>query len=98
MQHILIDILQVVKHSMISLAGLVVHVPVDMTFMARPDDTLGPGASGQIEAVPGTARAWRFVAEQPGRYTFVASSGGAVAAVRSRTRTSPRSSSRRLAQ
>ncbi len=32
MQHILIDILQVVKHSMISLAGLVVNVPVDMTF------------------------------------------------------------------
>ena len=57
---------------------LVLDVPVDMTFMARPDDTLGPGASGQIEAVPGTARAWRFVAEQPGRYTFVASSGGAV--------------------
>jgi len=57
---------------------LVLDVPVDMTFIARPDDTLGPGASGQIEAVPGTARAWRFVAEQPGRYTFVASSGGAV--------------------
>ena len=57
---------------------LVLDVPVDMTFMARPDDTLGPGASGQIEPVPGTARAWRFVAEQPGRYTFVASSGGAV--------------------
>ena len=31
---------------------LVLEVPVDMTFMARPDDTLGPGASGQIEAVP----------------------------------------------
>ncbi|MEC8511562.1 MAG: Ig-like domain-containing protein [Planctomycetota bacterium] len=58
---------------------LVLDVPVDMTFMARPDDTLGPGASGQIESIPGTARAWRFVAEQPGRYTFVASSGGALA-------------------
>ena len=58
---------------------LVLDVPVDMTFMARPDDTLGPGASGQIESIPGTARAWRFVAEQPGRYTFVASSGSALA-------------------
>ena len=56
---------------------IITDVPVEMTFRARTDDDLGPGASGQIEAVEGTARAWRFVAEQPGRYTFVASSGNA---------------------
>ncbi|MEM9381099.1 MAG: Ig-like domain-containing protein [Planctomycetota bacterium] len=57
------------------LGSIVTDVPVEMTFSARPDDDLGPGATGQIEAILGTSRAWRFVAEQPGRYTFVASSG-----------------------
>ncbi|MBL6756503.1 MAG: hypothetical protein ISQ11_08850 [Planctomycetes bacterium] len=56
---------------------IITDVPVEMTFRARTDDDLGPGASGQIEPIEGTARAWRFVAEQPGRYTFVASSGNA---------------------
>ena len=50
-------------------------VPIDVTFRARPDDPLGPAATGQIEPIPGTEQAWRFVAEQPGLYTFVASSG-----------------------
>lgn len=57
---------------------IVTDVPVDMTFVGQPDDTLGPGATGQIETMQGSARAWRFVAEQPGRYTFVATSGNAV--------------------
>lgn len=56
---------------------LVPSVPVDLAFRARMDDTLGPGASGQIEPIPGASRGWRFVAEQPGRYSFVATSGNA---------------------
>ena len=56
---------------------IVLGVPIDVSLRAQPDDTLGPAASGQIEAVPGTGRAWRFVAEQPGRYTFIALSGTA---------------------
>ncbi|MEM6675979.1 MAG: Ig-like domain-containing protein [Planctomycetota bacterium] len=58
---------------------LVTDVPVELTFVARPDDTLGNAATGQIEAIEGTTRAWRFVAEDPGRYTFVATTGGAIA-------------------
>ncbi len=53
-------------------------VPVDMAFRAQTDDTLGPAASGQIEPIPGASRGWRFVAAQPGRYTFVATSGNTV--------------------
>ncbi|QDV08467.1 LVIVD repeat protein [Planctomycetes bacterium Poly30] len=58
--------------------ALVPAVPVDVSFRARTDDTLGAGASGQIEPIPGAPRGWRFVAEQPGRYTFVATSGDTV--------------------
>lgn len=58
---------------------LVPFVPVDMAFRARTDDTLGAGASGQIEPIPGAPRGWRFVAEKPGRYTFVATSGDVAA-------------------
>ena len=44
-------------------------VPVRLSFHARTDDQLGPAASGQIE------QDGRFVAEAPGLYTIVASSG-----------------------
>ncbi len=54
-------------------------VPVEVTFMARTEDTLGAASSGQIERIPGANRGWRFVADQPGRYTFFATSGNAVA-------------------
>ena len=61
-------------------AGLAVEdVPVEVTFKARTTDTLGSASSGQIEAIPGANHGWRFVADQPGRYTFLATSGNAVA-------------------
>ena len=44
-------------------------VPITYTFYARPDDDLGQAASGRIE------QDGRFVAETPGLYTIVASSG-----------------------
>jgi hypothetical protein len=46
---------------------------VRFTFAARPKDNLGNGATGQIE------QDGRFVAEQPGLYTIVASCGQVVA-------------------
>ena len=48
-------------------------VPIHLSFVAQPDDDLGPGASGQIEPDG------RFVAETPGLYTVVATSGNAAA-------------------
>ncbi len=50
-------------------------VPVHFSFEARPDDTLGQAATGQIE------QDGRFVAEAPGVYTIVATCGDAVAKV-----------------
>ena len=44
--------------------------PVFFSFTVRPDDDLGPSATGQIE------QDGRFVAEAPGLYTIVASCGG----------------------
>ena len=52
---------------------IVADIPVMFTFTARPDDDLGQAASGQIEDDG------RFVAETPGLYTILASSGGRVA-------------------
>ena len=52
---------------------VVADVPVAFLFQARPDDDLGPSASGQIDD------AGRFVAETPGLYTIMASSGGRAA-------------------
>jgi len=46
-------------------------VPVFYTFQASPDDTLGNPATGQIE------QDGRFVAEDPGLYTIVATCGNA---------------------
>ncbi|MCH8960521.1 MAG: hypothetical protein IH820_04165 [Bacteroidetes bacterium] len=52
---------------------VVADVPIAFLFQARPDDDLGPSASGQIDD------AGRFVAETPGLYTIMASSGGRAA-------------------
>jgi len=49
----------------------VTDVPVHFSFHAAPDDTLGNAATGQIEPDG------RFVAEQPGLYTVVATCGAA---------------------
>ena len=49
----------------------VTNVPVSFAFRAAPDDTLGSGASGQIDA------SGRFVAEKPGLYTITATCGTA---------------------
>ncbi|MEL6713075.1 MAG: hypothetical protein AAFP86_04840 [Planctomycetota bacterium] len=65
------------------------RVPVSMAFVATPDDTLGQAASGQLEPVPGLEGAWRFVAEQPGRYDFIATTGSVAA--RGTLRAIPRS-------
>lgn len=43
--------------------------PISFTFKAKPEDNLGPAASGQIEDDG------RFVAETPGLYTIMANSG-----------------------
>lgn len=51
----------------------VTEVPVALSFTARPDDDLGPAASGQIE------QDGRFVAETPGIYTITATCGANVA-------------------
>ncbi|MAG57951.1 MAG: hypothetical protein CMJ83_16830 [Planctomycetes bacterium] len=51
----------------------VTGVPVHYSLTAKPDDTLGNAATGQIE------QDGRFVAESPGYYTVVASSGSAIA-------------------
>ncbi|MCR9245270.1 MAG: hypothetical protein NXI31_09580 [bacterium] len=45
------------------------NVPVFYSFTARPDDTLGNAATGQIQ------QDGRFVAEKPGLYTIVATCG-----------------------
>ncbi|MEM7305200.1 MAG: hypothetical protein AAF682_00950 [Planctomycetota bacterium] len=57
-------------------------VPIHFSFEAHPDDTLGQAATGQVE------QDGRFVAEAPGVYTVVASSGGATA--RASVRAEPR--------
>ncbi|MFT4539526.1 MAG: hypothetical protein ACI841_004327 [Planctomycetota bacterium] len=46
-------------------------VPIQLSFSGTPDDSLGEPAGGQIE------QDGRFVAEQPGDYTIVATSGNA---------------------
>lgn len=53
-------------------------VPVELSFRGELADTRGPGASGQLEPVPGAEREWRFVAEDAGRYKLSARSGAAL--------------------
>ena len=47
--------------------------PIEYSFIARPDDTLGQRAEGQV------AQDGRFVANMPGYYTLVARSGNSTA-------------------
>jgi len=47
--------------------------PIEYSFTARPDDSLGQGAEGQV------ASDGRFVANLPGYYTLIAKSGNQVA-------------------
>ncbi len=47
--------------------------PIEYSFIARPDDTLGQRAEGQV------AQDGRFVANLPGYYTLVAKSGSSTA-------------------
>lgn len=63
-------------------------VPIEIAMSAKLDDDLGPAASGQIEAVPGEEGHWRFVAEAPGSYSFIATTGNAIA--RAAVRATPR--------
>jgi hypothetical protein len=60
--------------------GANVHdVPIDVAVIARPDDDLGVQASGQVQKGHRSPGDWRFVAETPGLYTVVATSGDHVA-------------------
>jgi hypothetical protein len=56
--------------------------PVDYTMNARPEDTRGPAATGQIN------EQGHFVAEEPGLYTIMATSGNHTA--RTQVRIEPR--------
>jgi len=56
-------------------------VPVELAVASEPDDDLGPPASGQVEERPRHPGQWRFVAETPGLYTIVATTGAHVARV-----------------
>ena len=49
--------------------AVVEGAPVEYSFVAQPDDDLGPGATGQIE------QDGRFVANAPGLYTIYATCG-----------------------
>lgn len=62
--------------------------PILLSIVAMPDDTRGPGATGQIE------QDGRFVAEKPGLYTILATSGGATA--RKTIQASPRNVRKRV--
>ena len=50
-------------------------VPVEVSVAARLDDELGPDASGQVQKGFRSPGDWRFVAEDPGLYTLVATCG-----------------------
>lgn len=67
---------------------MVEGVGVLLTFLARPDDDLGSRATGQIE------QDGRFVAEAPGLYTIVATSGTARAQLT--IRAEPRNMARKV--
>jgi hypothetical protein len=67
---------------------VVEDVPIQLSLVARLDDNLAPAASGQI------TQDGRFVAEAPGVYTVVATSGNAVA--RRSVRAVPRNVQREL--
>ena len=67
------DVLRFEARALDGAGAPVADAPVHYSFEARPDDDLAPAASGQIE------QDGRFVAEQPGLYTIVATCGPASA-------------------
>jgi len=67
------DVIRVNAKALNSRGSEVADAPIDYSFMARPDDQLGQGATAQIE------QDGRFVANKPGVYTLIAKSGNAIA-------------------
>ena len=67
------DVLRIDAAAFDESGNVVNDAPVEYSFVARPDDTLGQKAEGQV------AQDGRFVANLPGYYTLVAKSGNTVA-------------------
>lgn len=67
------DVLRIDAVAIDENGSVVDDAPVEYSFIARPDDTLGQRAEGQV------AQDGRFVANLPGYYTLVAKSGNNVA-------------------
>ena len=73
------DVLHFTAVASDTLGARVHDVPIDVSVIARPDDDLGPPASGQVRPGDRSPGDWRFVAETPGLYTLVATCGDQVA-------------------
>ncbi|WP_340105563.1 LVIVD repeat-containing protein [Rhodohalobacter sp. 8-1] len=67
------DVLRINATALDSDGNVVADAPVEYSFIARPDDTLGQSAEGQV------AQDGRFVANLPGYFTLIAKSGNSVA-------------------
>ena len=67
------DVLRIDATAFDSDGNVVDDAPIDYSFIARPDDTLGQRAEGQV------AQDGRFVANLPGYFTLIAKSGNHVA-------------------
>jgi len=67
------DVLRIDAVAVDENGNVVVDAPVEYSFIARTDDTLGQRSEGQV------AQDGRFVANLPGYYTLVAKSGNNVA-------------------
>lgn len=67
------DVLRINASAVDGGGNIVSDAPIEYSYIARPDDTLGQGAEGQV------AQDGRFVANLPGYYTLIAKSGNNVA-------------------
>jgi len=67
------DVLRIDATALDNNGNVVDDAPIEYSFIARPDDTLGQGAEGQV------AQDGRFVANLPGYFTLVAKNGNQVA-------------------
>lgn len=67
------DVLRINARAMNRNGQEISDAPIDYSFTARPDDTLGQRAEGQV------AQDGRFVANLPGYYTLIAKSGDQIA-------------------
>ena len=67
------DVLRINASAVDGDGNVVSDAPIKYSFIARPDDTLGQSAEGQV------AQDGRFVANLPGYYTLIAKSGNNVA-------------------